>query len=260
MFCSKCGTKVAGEGYFCSKCGYDLSLQKEEDAFGVGEGGQIIFNNEKQEVESSSVIVKKNNDVSDEAHTEEIEIVDAHINEDPKLKTPPPKEIQNKEVISNPQIATNNLVGIKGWLLLFVISQFFTLINQFTALMANINYYTSGELDWIIDKSSKDYSQEFHTLLNIETWGGGIIALLVAINLILIFNYSKHTKTAIFIFMGLSCLFPFILIERAGALPIAYSREITPGYEEIMSSFIAYTVIWGICFIFSKRVKNTFVK
>ena len=134
------------------------------------------------------------------------------------------------------QTPKQKLKGIGGWLILFIVCLLIYSVQVLRGIfMVYVPYF------------SEDWSPLFY---EIGFYFSFVLLIFIIASNILLFNSSHLTPKIIIIFFFVYLIYAFISIP------------ITDGFETL-KAFVVYFVfvgIWTPYFIFSKRVKNTFVK
>lgn len=154
------------------------------------------------------------------------------------------------------------LYGFGGWLYVFAIGLAFKAYQAYMVLSQHYLGFGSKDYQLVLDPSSSSYNSLWKPFLTVEILGN--ILIIVFIALIAFFCYKQRAlfKKLSIIFISLNFL--FILFEFFMMLSLN-SFYVDPIYtpDQIITPILQatiYAAIWIPYFMFSKRVKNTFLK
>ncbi len=141
---------------------------------------------------------------------------------------------------------SKELKGIKGWLLIAVISFILRIVLIFLSSISISIFINANE---VIDAAYKSY-------INTVVYGNYAFVLIGIIILIFTFKKDKRAPRAIIFFY----LWYMIFLIAVGSI-FAKSLEVDmfEYTSQVVEKSIGYVIVWGLYFNKSVRVKNTFV-
>jgi hypothetical protein len=149
--------------------------------------------------------------------------------------------------------------GLKGWLILpilglciFPIRITIYLINDFLPL------FQEGSWEILTTPGSEMYHHLWAPLLIFEI-GGNLLFIAFAVALLfLLFTKSYRFPTLFILFIVLNLVFVVCDFFLGGLIPAVAAVNDESAVRELVRSFLGL-IIWGPYFLYSRRVKNTFV-
>jgi hypothetical protein len=146
------------------------------------------------------------------------------------------------------------LSGIHGWLAFFAVSLILSTLLSFSNIVNNYLPYTKDNSLSLIYSNNKPI---FHILI-FEMISSLLLCGFLIYLCIIFFKKSKKFPKLIIYYTITNCIVAFV----GFGLYLKYIKPLfgTENFQAQIPIFqIVYAVIWGMYFIKSKRVKNTFI-
>jgi Protein of unknown function (DUF2569) len=148
---------------------------------------------------------------------------------------------------------------IRGSLLLVAIGLILSLLRNLGALSGSLRFFFSKE-GWVKLADSASYNSDWKPLLIYDLASDLFILIMTLIALVLFFQkkrtFPKLVLALIPVLWGLS----LISYYWTGLLPgVTKTKAYGKAGHALIAQFIGM-VIWGLYFLFSKRVRKTFVR
>jgi hypothetical protein len=148
--------------------------------------------------------------------------------------------------------------GIGGWLILSVIDLILTPISSTYGLLTeDWPIFRDGTWEQLTTPGSAAYHALWGPLLTFEIIGGLVMIVLAIATLVLLFRKSKKTPTFAITLLSIGAIYALMLYFLLGLIP-AVAEQRRPDDATIWP--IASAAIWIPYFIFSRRVKATFIR
>jgi hypothetical protein len=159
----------------------------------------------------------------------------------------------------------NKYKGIRGWLILLMISLIISPIKQAFSLNNLLLYYHPGAWEAISTYGNPTYHPIFRSVVIFETCF--TLFLIVAPVILLVFMIKKDSRFPKYMIIYIAIMLGFIIIDSYLSLKIysttplyqPYAHEINAKIVLGLIQTTGYASIWIPYLIVSKRVKATFV-
>ena len=159
-----------------------------------------------------------------------------------------------------PLVKRTRYDSIGGWLILLAIGLTFTIVRVGIELATNhLPVVTEGKLSVLMDPDSPHYIPWFGTFLVFEVLGNLALAAGAFGLLIVMFKKSRRFPSLTITFFVFNLA--FVALDYVLAIYVL-QLDVQPDAAELQATFrgLAFTVIWTLYLLMSKRVKGTFVR
>ena len=159
------------------------------------------------------------------------------------------------------QIEKNNLQGLGGWLILVIIGLVITPIRLSLFILSDfVPIFTDGTWQALTVVTSSSYHALWAQLIIFEMTGNLAIIILSLVTMYFMFRKSKRTPTVAITWYAVG--FVFVVADFFLASMIPAIADMPTDFETVkeISRASFGVLIWIPYFLFSKRVKATFIE
>lgn len=172
--------------------------------------------------------------------------------------------VKVKEIAATTEVVTDNIVekkyyGFGGWLIIYLIGLTYQFYGNLRTAYLNYIFTKSADFTYLITPGSDSFNSFWEITIYFEIFAAVILSFLTLFILYFCIRKSKNFRLFSIIFISLMLVTNLIDLIALLIIQNSYTESLFEHpYDGTYKSFM-YAIVWIPYFIFSRRVKNTYV-
>lgn len=161
---------------------------------------------------------------------------------------------------SNVDVEVKRYYGFGGWLIVYFIGITYQLYGNILTAIKSYKFTKTEDYINLITPGSDSYNSFWEITIYFEIAAALVLSLITVAVIYFCIRKSKMFRIFSILFISLMILFNFMDVLALLIIQNSYNETLFEHpYDGLYKSFM-YAIVWIPYFIFSKRVRNTYVK